>query len=129
MGGLNQQTAQVPAAVATNPASPFLFTTVIKSRVESDIFDQLPRIGKTLDVADNGPQSKGDLVPDTAQSHQGQEHWFSQYFLGDEALPVRALFFGMTPVHEVTVDHLLLTDRPGVGLANALLIFLALAEG
>src|SRR6185295_3241891 len=101
---------------------------MIEGRIEPDIFNQLPRLGKTLDVADDGGQSEGYLVPDAAQSRDGQQQRVRQDFLGDEAAPVRALLFGVTPFHEVTADHLLLPDGPRADRERAFFVFLALAK-
>src|SRR5437867_3081275 len=114
--------------MASDSPAPFFFAAVIEGRIEPDIFNQFSRLGKTLDVADDGPQSEGHLVPDAAQSSEGQQQRVGQDFLGDEAAPVRSLFFGVAPFHEVTADHLFLADRPGAGLENACLVFLAMAE-
>src|SRR5437660_12799801 len=98
--------------MASAPPAPFFLPAVIKGRIEPDIFNKLARLGKTLDVADDGPQSEGHLVPDAAQSSDGQQQRVGQDFLGDEAAPVRSLFLGVAPFHEVTSDHLFLADRP-----------------
>ena len=71
--GFDEQAAQVFASVPANPSAPFSFTAVVKGRVEANIFDQFACVSKTLDVADDGPQGKGYLVPDAAQPHDGQE--------------------------------------------------------
>src|SRR6266436_9863604 len=114
--------------MAPDPTAPFAFTAVIKSGIEPEIFNELPRLTKTFDVADDGPQRERHLVPDAAQSSDGQQQRVRQDFLGDEAAPVRSLFFGVTPFHEVTADHLLLADGPGAGLENACFVLLAMAE-
>src|SRR5438876_5091171 len=114
--------------MASDSPAPFFLAAVIEGRIEPNIFNEFPRLGKTLDVADDGPQSEGHLVPNAAQSSDGQQQRVGQDFLGDEAAPVRSLFFGVTPFHEVTADYLLLADRPGMGLQNACFLFLTMAE-
>src|SRR3954470_2633659 len=109
--------------MAPDPTAPFFFTAVIKGGIEPDIFNELPRLGKTLDVADDGSQCESHLVPDAAQSSDGQQQRVRQDFLGDEATPMGALFFGVTPFHELTDDDLLLADGPGLDLEDAFFIF------
>src|SRR5260221_1086886 len=114
--------------MAPDPAAPFAFAAVIKSGIEPEIFNELARLGKTLDIADDRPQSEGHLVPDAAQSSDGQQQRVRQDFLGDEAAPVRSLFCGMAPFHEITADDLLLADGPESDHEHALFVFLALAK-
>src|SRR3979409_1352084 len=72
LGRLDQQATQVLASVAANAATPLALATVVKGRIEADVFDQAAGTSKALDVADERTQGEGDPVADTAQAHDRQ---------------------------------------------------------
>src|SRR2546427_11982672 len=92
LGGLDEQTAQVFAAVPGDPSSPFFIAAVVKGRVKADVFDQLAWLSKALDITDNCSQGKRHQLANTAQSNDRQKHWIGDDLVGDQAAPVCTLF-------------------------------------
>ena len=113
LGGFDQQTAQVFAAMAGDAAGPLSLAAVVEGRIEADVFDEFAGLGKALDIADEGPQGKGHHFPDAAEPDQGQELWVGEHFLGDETPPVIPLLVGMAQFHEHPFEDLPLAGRPG----------------
>ena len=51
--------AQIFASMTTNASLPIAFATLVHSRVQADVFDQLSRGSKAMDITDDGAQSEG----------------------------------------------------------------------
>lgn len=118
LGGLDQQAAQVLAAVAADAAAPSLVAAVVEGGVEADVFDQLFGMRETVDVAQDRTQGKGYEVAHPAESGQGQELGVGEDLLGDETAPMLALLLSVTELQEQALDHLPLARRPISGFAK-----------
>jgi len=112
VGSFDEKAAEVFAAMAPDAPAPFFIAAVVEGRVEADVFDEFFRIGKAVDVADDGPEGKGNEVADAAEPDDGQELGVGQHFLGDEAAPMGALFIGMAELEQQTLKDLPLARGP-----------------
>src|SRR3981081_2833155 len=84
VGGFDEQRAQILASVSADASCPFGLAAVVEGRIEPNVFDEFARTGKTLDVADEGTQGKGDHFAHPAQPHDGEELRVAEHFLRRE---------------------------------------------
>jgi hypothetical protein len=118
LGGFDQQTAQVFAAVSPDAAGPLFIATVVKGRIEPDVFDELFGIAKAVNVSDQRAQGKGHQIPHPAQADDFQQLGIGQHLLRDQAAPMRPLFVSVTQVQEHPLDDLPLAGCPVLELAQ-----------
>ena len=55
--------------MAADAAGPFAVAALVEGRMKADVFDQLARVGKALDVADDRSQGEGDQVAHAAEPY------------------------------------------------------------
>src|SRR4030095_11877134 len=92
---LDHQTAQILAAVSTDATAPLFVSAVVKGWIEAQVLNQLLGIGKALDIANEGHQSKHDQVPHPTEPHAGQQLRVLQHFSCDETAPMGPLLLGV----------------------------------
>ena len=92
-------------AVAADAAAPFRLAAVIKSGVESDVFDELLGVGEALDVADKSPRAKATISRMPHKRTMESSLRFGEHLLSDEAAPVLALLVGVAQFRQEDFDH------------------------
>src|SRR6185503_17659212 len=99
-----------------NASLPLIFTAVVKSRIQSYVFDQLGRGAKALDISDQSSQSEGYQITHSTQPHHRKQLGIGEDFLRYQTAPMPALLIGMSPLHQTALNDSPFPRRPGTGL-------------
>src|SRR5215470_9488565 len=93
-------------AMAADPTAPLGLATVIKSRIQADVFDEFLGVAEAFDIANESREPKGDHFAHPAQPNQRGQFRVGEYFLCNEAAPLPALFMGMAQIQQQNLNHL-----------------------
>ena len=85
MSGLDEERAELLAAMALDAALPSAVAAVVEGGIEAGIFDEGFGRLEAVDVADEGAEGKSEDVTDAAQAGEFEELWIIEDLLGDEA--------------------------------------------
>ena len=77
-----------------NAPFPLAFATVVKSGIEPKVFNEFARLGKALDVSNDGAQGESHHVTHPAEPDHRQQKGIIDDFLSDQTAPVAALHIG-----------------------------------
>lgn len=120
MSCLDEERAELLAAMALDAALPSALAAVVEGGIEASIFDEgLGRL-EAIDVADEGSEGKGEDVTDAAQAGEFEELRILEDLLGDEAGQTALEFDVMIEFEQVDLQDLGLGRIPGLGREDGL---------
>ena len=118
--GLDEERAQVLAAMPLDAAPPSARAAVVKGGGKAGVLDQSFGRSEAVDVADQGAEGEGQDVADAAEAGEFEEFWILEDLLGQQAGPARLNEEVMLESEQRYFQDLALGGIPGSGRENSL---------